>query len=232
MHILAVDTATEVCGVAVAADGHVLAALAVSRGRTHTRVLMEGIRAVLDIVRLDMGMVDAFAVTQGPGSFTGLRIGISTVKGLALATQKPLVGVSTLSVLAHQAPEGTPWVCPMIDARRQQVYWSLYRRRGNDLVRVLPEQVGAPPDVAAHVDGPCLFIGNGAHLHGPMLRERLADWALWAGAETNTILPAAVVRLAWRRLQQGAQEDVHRFAPVYLRKPDARDPGAHNRGAK
>jgi len=221
MRILAIDTATPMCGVAVLEDGHVLVELRISQGQTHAKSLLHGIRCALEMAHLEMKMLDAFAVTQGPGSFTGLRIGISTVKGLALATGKPLVGISALAALADQAPEGAAWVCPMIDARRSQIYWSLYHRQGSGLVRIVAEQVGAPLDVARHVDGPCLCIGNGAGAYEALLREHLPFGMLGAGPGLNAISPAAVARLAWQRLQQGAREDVHRFAPVYLRKSDA-----------
>jgi tRNA threonylcarbamoyladenosine biosynthesis protein TsaB len=222
MHILAVDTATEVCGVALAReDGHVQAELRLNQGLTHTAALMAAIEAVLGLVRLTLDEVDAFAVTQGPGSFTGLRIGISTVKGLAMATGKPLVGVSTLAALAHQASEGTPWVCPMIDARRRQVYWSVYQRQGAVLVPVQPEQVGPALNAADQVSGPCLFIGNGVPLYGTTLRERLPQWFQAAGGGLDAISPGAVARLAGQRLGQGVVQDVHRFEPVYLRPSDA-----------
>lgn len=224
MRILAIDTATEVCGVAAAVEDDVLAELRLLRERTHTNVLMEAVHAILGMVRWDLDMVDAFAVARGPGSFTGLRIGISTVKGMALAAQKPMVGISTLQALALQAPDGFTWVCPMIDARRHQVYWSLYKRRGEGLTLFVPEQAGAPLDVAAHLDGPCLFVGNGARLYAPELKARLPDWAMAAGNGLSTISPAAVARLAWQRLAQGDHEDVRTFAPVYLRPSDARQP--------
>ncbi len=221
MRILAIDTATQHCGVALLEDGHTVVDLRISQGQTHARTLMKAIRNVLEMAHLDMRMIDAYAVTQGPGSFTGLRIGISTVKGLALATGKPLAGISALAALAHQAPEGAAWVCPMIDARRSQVYWSLYRRQGSDLVQTLPEQVGAPLDVIHHVDGPCLCIGNGASAYNALLRKNMPFGMLDPGSGLNAISPTAVGRLAWQLLQQGAQVDVHRFAPVYLRKSDA-----------
>jgi tRNA threonylcarbamoyladenosine biosynthesis protein TsaB len=221
MRILAIDSATQMCGVAVLEDGHALVELRMSQGQTHAKSLLEGIRRVLEMAGLDMKRLDALAVTQGPGSFTGLRIGISTAKGLSLATGKPLVGISALAALASQAPEGAAWVCPMIDARRSQIYWSLYHRQGPDLIQILPEQVGAPLDVIHHLDGPCLCIGNGADAYEALLRQHLPFGMLGAGPGLNAISPAAVARLAWQRLKQGTREDVHRFAPVYLRKSDA-----------
>lgn len=224
MNILAVDTATEVCGVALARDGgDVVAELCLNQGRTHTDTLMAAIDAVLRLADFSLKQVDAFAVTRGPGSFTGLRIGISTVKGLALATGKPMVGVSTLTALACRAPEGIARICPMIDARRRQVYWSLYERRKEGLVQVHPETVGPPREAADQVSGPCLFVGNGARLYSEQLRTDLSQpqWFLAAGAGLDTLSAAAVARLAGEQLARGERADVHRFAPVYIRPSDA-----------
>ncbi|MCJ8501732.1 tRNA (adenosine(37)-N6)-threonylcarbamoyltransferase complex dimerization subunit type 1 TsaB [Desulfatitalea alkaliphila] len=225
MRILAVDTATEVCGVALAREsGDVAAELCLNRGRTHTGTLMAAIEAVLSLADLSLKQVDAFAVTRGPGSFTGLRIGISTVKGLALATGKPLLGVSSLAALTCRVPEGITRICPMIDARRHQVYWSLYERHQQGLVQIHPETVGPPREAAGQVAGPCLFVGNGARLYNEQLRAALSrpEWLLAAGEGLDTLSAAAVARLAGEQLRRGEWVDVHRFAPLYIRPSDAR----------
>lgn len=221
MQILAVDTATEVCGVALAEDGHLRAELGLALGRTHAKVLMAGINAVLDLAGVDLPAVDAFAVTRGPGSFTGLRIGISTVKGLAVATGKPLVGVTSLSVLAHQASDTAQWVCAMIDARRQEVYWSLHRRQAGKLETVVPEQVGACTDVAVHIDAPCRFIGNGAQLYRDELLEKMGAHFQIASHDEHTIRPGLVARLGGDLLVHQPHEVGHDLTPLYLRKSDA-----------
>ncbi|MFZ1984101.1 MAG: tRNA (adenosine(37)-N6)-threonylcarbamoyltransferase complex dimerization subunit type 1 TsaB [Desulfatitalea sp.] len=225
MRILAVDTATEVCGLALFVNGQVMAERSIAQGVTHSKVLMEALSTLLQEAGLDMATLDGLAVTRGPGSFTGLRIGISTVKGLVLATGKPLVGVSTLAVLAHQAPGGTPWVCPMIDARRKEVYWSLYRRQGDNLLRMLPEQAGSVVDAVNQLGRePCLFIGNGAQLYAAVIGERLARTARLADAGLHALQPGMVARLGAQRLAQGHRDDVRRFIPVYLRPSDAQVP--------
>lgn len=225
MRILAVDTATEVCGLALFVNGQVKAERSIAQGVTHTKLLMGALSALLQEAGMDIAALDGLAVTRGPGSFTGLRIGISTVKGLALATGKPLVGVSTLAVLAHQAPGGTSWVCPMIDARRKEVYWSLYRRQGDDLLRMLPEQAGSVVDAVTQLGRePCLFIGNGAQLYAAVIGERLAQTAQLADARLHALQPGMVARLGAQCLAQGHRDDVHRFVPVYLRPSDARIP--------
>ena len=221
MKLLAVDTATEICGVALAVDGHVSAELILSSGETHTRCVMGAIQALLSVSGLAVSDIDLFAVTRGPGSFTGLRIGISTVKGLALASGAPMVGISSLDVIAHQAGGGTPLVCALLDARRNEVYWCLYRRDGETLVRQKDERVGRADDIAMYIDDTCLFIGNGVPPYRKVFENCLERRAVFAGPHANSIRPAVMARLAWERYQAGQLDDVSTFAPVYLRKSDA-----------
>lgn len=221
MRILAVDTATEVCGVAVWQDGRVADEMCTDQGVTHARVLMEAIRSVLEKCGLRPADLDAFVATQGPGSFTGLRIGISTVKGLAAAVSKPLVGVSTLAVLAHQAPAGTGYVCPVIDARRREVYWSVYRRDDTGLVPMGPERVGPVGDVRLAGKGECLFIGNGARLYAQVLRERWPQRARLVPPGLDALQPGVLAYLGAQRYRAGHIEEAHGFSPIYLRQSDA-----------
>ena len=219
--LLAVDTATEICGIALAVDGRIQAELMLSRGITHTQSVLSAIDAVLAITGLTAGDVDAYAVTRGPGSFTGLRIGISTVKGLAFATEKPMVGISTLAVLAHQASGSADLICPMMDARRSEVYWTLYRRENDGIKAIMAEQVGPATEVADAIQEPCQFIGNGVPSYRSVLQKKLTHPAQWAGSAVNNLRPAVLARQAWRQLQEGKTDDPRTFEPVYLRKSDA-----------
>ncbi len=219
--LLAVDTATEICGVALAVDGRVRTELILNNRITHTQSVMSAIDAVLGMAGLCAEDVDAYAVTRGPGSFTGLRIGISTVKGLALATAKPLVGISSLEVLAHQAADRSDLICPVMDARRREVYWTLYQREADRLAAIMTERVGPVADIAPHIGQPCLFIGNGVPPYRSELKNALMYPAVWTENEANDLRPGVLARMAWQRLQDGEISDTRTFAPVYLRKSDA-----------
>jgi tRNA threonylcarbamoyladenosine biosynthesis protein TsaB len=221
MRILAVDTATEICGVGLTTNGRVHVELSFSHGQTHAKYLMQAVRNVLDLAGLNFQDVDAYAVTRGPGSFTGLRIGISTIKGLALATHKPVVGVSSLAVLAHQAGKTGGLICPMLDARRREVYWALYRWRDDAMVTLLPEQVGPPISVIDPIQGPCRFIGNGARLYKNEIANHLRYAASWMTGENARIRIGWVARLAGQKISQGLRDDIRTFGPVYVRKSDA-----------
>jgi tRNA threonylcarbamoyladenosine biosynthesis protein TsaB len=219
--LLAVDTATESCGVAIMVDGRVRAALRLSHGQTHARFLMQAVDSALMLSRMTLSDIDVFAATRGPGSFTGLRIGISTVKGLAFGMGKPIVGVSSLEVLAHQAIGCAPLVCVMLDARRSEVYWCFYKQRHDFLSPITDEQVGPVKELLDRLDGPCVAIGNAALLYADQLHAKAGQAIQLAPAVCHEIQPDTVAQLAWHRFQQGSMEDPDGFVPVYLRKSDA-----------
>jgi tRNA threonylcarbamoyladenosine biosynthesis protein TsaB len=227
MRVLAVDTATEICALALWEDGRIAVQTRLNRGTNHARVLMQAIHEVFERSGISPGDLDAFVVSRGPGSFTGLRIGVATVKGLAAAAGKPIVGVSTLAMLAHQAPGITPLVCPMIDARRGEVYWSVYRRTNTGLVMLSPEAAGAPEQVRIEGRQPCLFIGSGARQYASVLQQRPTGTVLAEAAQHDPD-PGTLARLGGMLLMQGYTEDVHRFTPVYLRKSDAESAKVRN----
>jgi tRNA threonylcarbamoyladenosine biosynthesis protein TsaB len=230
MRLLALDTATEVCGLALWANGEVQAHRSITEGLAHAKVLMPALQTLLQATGTQVADLDGWVVTQGPGSFTGLRIGISAIKGLALATGKPLVGVSTLAVLAHQALADiqAAWICPMIDARRHQVYWSLFQRQGDDLIQALPECAGSVEAAMTLIGdrGPCLFIGNGARLYSETIQAHKGVMAHLAADALHDLQPGMLARLGSRSLARGAEENLRRFTPVYLRSADAQMPFA------
>ncbi len=219
--LLAVDTATEICGVAMMVDGETQQEIAIRRGTTHTRHVMGAVDEVLRACRLTPAQIDAFAVTRGPGSFTGLRIGISTVKGLAAAMEKPLVGVSSLAALARQADGDTPLICSLLDARRHEVYWCIYRREPREIQPVVEERVGRAEGIVPYIDDRCQFIGNGIRVSRDLLEPLLRGRACWTAGDRNDLRPSVVARMGWETLRNGGPSEGDTFAPVYLRKSDA-----------
>ena len=156
MKVLGVDTATSGGGIGIIDDEKVLADYTFEAGDTPSATLILAIQAVLDQAGLDLAALDAIAVSLGPGSFTGVRVGLSAVKGLSLAGGMPVLGISTLDALASQLPRPrTPnLICPLIDARKGEVYAALYKQSaGGGLERVSPYQVLSPhgPARAAHL---------------------------------------------------------------------------------
>ena len=222
MRILSLDTATPSCSAAVTDQNVLLAEFSVTAtGQSHSRQVMAMIRQVIDRSGLTLGAIDGFAVSRGPGSFTGLRIGISTIKGLAAASGKPMVGVSSLKALAMQATAGSSLICPLLDARKGEVYFAFYRFTGGVLIRQGEERVLPPEKAIEGVDGPCLFIGPGAVLYREIITGTLGGSAVFAPASHHTIRASTLACLARDRLESAETDDVKRFVPVYIRKSDA-----------
>jgi tRNA threonylcarbamoyladenosine biosynthesis protein TsaB len=221
MKILAVDTATRSCSVAIVDQGSLLAEMTAVSGQTHSKHLMDMIHTVLQTANLAVSDVDGWAVSAGPGSFTGLRIGMSTIKGLAVASGKPVAGVSSLEVLAWQMLPCSDLICPMLDARKGQVYCARYRLGSGALVQELPVAVLSPADAVHDIDEPCVFVGDGAQHYETVIVSSLGDRARIAHAGRHVIRASSVAWLSLERFESGDSEDLARLVPCYIRKSDA-----------
>ena len=221
MHILSLDTATTSCSVAITRNQSLLAEVTNDIGQTHAKHLMGMIDGAIDLSGLTMADFDGFAVTRGPGSFTGLRIGIASIKGLATATGKPLVGVSTLETLALQAAGPSMLICPLLDARRGEVYYSRYRYANGNLEQLIEEGVSSPADAIRGLDEETLFVGEGAIVYRDVLMENLGGLARFAPVIQNSIRASTVAHLSLPSFEAGHTDDVASFVPVYIRKSDA-----------
>lgn len=190
-------------------------------GDTHSKHIMAMIDQVIGVANVNIADVDGFAVTRGPGTFTGLRIGMGTVKGLALALDRPVAGVSSLEALAVQTC-CTSLICSLIDARRDQVYCRCYRCKDNEIANPCsPERVCSLREAIASLDEPVMFIGSGALLYASHIRARLGSLACFAPCFQHTIRASTVALLGWEKIRNGNIEDLAGFVPVYLRKSDA-----------
>jgi tRNA threonylcarbamoyladenosine biosynthesis protein TsaB len=224
MRILAVDTSTRSCSVAVVDGSDLLAEVTSGNDQTHSRHLMAMIDSALGLASLNLSMTDGLAFTCGPGSFTGLRIGISTILGLSTATRKPTVGISALDALAMQAAGPDMTICPLIDGRRNEVYCARYRWVNEELVKEMTEQVLSPELATTGLSTPALFVGNGAQLYRALIRDRLGDCARFALDCQNTLRASTVAWISMKRFETGDVDDIFRFEPMYIRKPDAKIP--------
>jgi tRNA threonylcarbamoyladenosine biosynthesis protein TsaB len=221
MRILAVDTATQSCSVAVTEHRQLLAELTIANGRTHSRHLMHLIDSVLEMAELKVDQVDGFAATIGPGSFTGLRIGISTVNGLAYALHKPVVGVSSLEALALQCSQTPFLICAVIDARKKEVYSCRYRFEKQLLIKEGQEQVASPDHILQDISEACVFVGNGAVLYRQMIADELGQLAHFADDNRHIIRAATIAALSVARIEQISAADLKFLVPRYIRKSDA-----------
>ena len=221
MKILAVDTATRTCSVAVVDDRSLLSEMTTARKQTHSKHLMEMINRVMALSGLSLSELNGFAVTIGPGTFTGLRIGISSVKGLATALGKPIVGISSLESLAMQASFFPHLICPLIDARRGEVYFSRYRCQHGHLIKEADERVFPPEKAVLDLNETCLFIGDGALLYQKIILNKMGKSAFFASSFQNTIRASTVAYLSINRFKNDDTDDVGKFVPHYIRRSDA-----------
>jgi tRNA threonylcarbamoyladenosine biosynthesis protein TsaB len=225
MRILAVETSTLTGAVAVLDSGVVVAESRVSIAVTHGERLMAAIDGVIRAARWELADIEGFAVAQGPGSFTGLRIGLSTVKALAFASGKPVVGVPTLEALAWRLPYCAYPVCPILDAKKNEVYAALYRTLEGDLQVLEAPRAVAPATLAeglrVTVTGPVVFMGDAVAPFAPVLVDVLGTRARLAPADLR--LPSAVTvgELGAQVLRSGEAMDLASLVPLYLRPSEA-----------
>jgi len=220
MLFLGIDTSSAAASVAVGSPERVLAEWTLEVDRTHAVRLLPHIRWVLQEAGLHLGDVDGVAVTLGPGSFTGLRIGITTAKVLALVTGKTLVGRPTLEVLAGNVPHAAGLVCPVLDARRGEVYWALYRQAESGVPEPVTEaRVGTPEALLKTLPGPALFLGSGVRDYGS--RFRAAGHRVAQEPEQNRVRASVLCRLAHRSFEGRGGTPPEDLRAVYVRPSDA-----------
>jgi len=221
MRILAVDTAAKSCSVAIMAAGSLSAELITLKDETHSKHLMELIHKVLGMAGFRVGELDGLAVTIGPGSFTGLRIGVSTVKGLAHALNKPVVGVSSLDALAWQCADRSHLICALLDARKGEVYSATYRFENDTLTQKSLENATAPEAAVEGLKEPCVFIGSGAQLYRRNITNVLGNLANFAPEDQNIIRASSVGFLSMEKFKTHDTSEAAGLVPHYIRKSDA-----------
>ena len=221
MKLLAVDTSTRACSVAVVDQDRLACEITTGPTGTHSTHLLRLIRMTLEFSEIELHELDGLAVCVGPGSFTGLRIGVATVKGLAFAAAKPVSGVSSLEALAQPC---LPWphlICAMLDARKGEVYAALYRARDGHLEREGREAVLSIEDALDGIHETCLFVGDGASRYREPIGVRLGPLALFPAAGQDFLRASSVAALAQVQFARQEIEDLDRLVPRYVRHSDA-----------
>lgn len=222
MRVLGFDTATLNCSVALIDDEQLISVYSLNSCRSHSQRLLSSIHGILAQAGFTLEDLSAMAVAIGPGSFTGLRIGLSTAKGLAFATGKPMVGVQTLDAAASSLALTDRLLCPVIDARKGQIYTALYRYRDAcQLQKLTPDMALYPQDLCELIREPVIFVGNGIEAYGPLWKERLKGLAHFASFSSHAPWAAAVARLGLERLRRGEADDPHTILPFYIRLSEA-----------
>ncbi len=222
MKVLGIDTSTACGSIGLVHDENVISEYLLNLPVTHSERLLDAINLVLGKTHQALGDLDGFAVSLGPGSFTGVRIGVSTVKGLAYAVQKPVVGVSTLDVLASQVSPTPYLICPIIDARKGEVYSAFYRyEKPNHLKRLSEHQAIKPVVLFGMVKELTIFLGDGVKTYGEDVRNSLKSFALIPPAALHIPHGSVVARLGVELLLRKDYLDLATFTPFYVRLSDA-----------
>lgn len=220
--LLAVDSATPTCSAAVLRGGEVLADGTAGPGRDHAEILLPLVDRVLREAGVALREIEAFAVAIGPGSFTSLRVGLATVKGLAFGTAQPVAAVSSLAALAWSAGASEAPLVPLLDARRGEIYAAIYERKPDDLARLLPDAVYTPDELAPHLAQRCVLVGD-ADLFGEALRSAAPSGCeiTVISADSLSATARAVGVLGLRALARGEGMDPADLVPRYLRRAEA-----------
>jgi tRNA threonylcarbamoyladenosine biosynthesis protein TsaB len=220
MKLFLADTATSVCSFAIADDGVILAEEACSGGPSTAARLVPAFQRLLAASGMRADDLDGLAVTAGPGSFTGLRVGMAFVKGLAYALDKRIAPLSSLEVLAMNAQGSNLPVCPMFDARRNEVYYGLYSFCG-ERETLIPDAAAAPADFLGKLEGDIFFLGDGALHYRHVIQDSLGTRAVFAGPELDHPRAAAGLPLALAAFAAGLAVVPSALTPIYLRLSEA-----------
>lgn len=219
--LLTIDTATRAGSVAVSRGERVLGEIVLNADTNHTDRLLLSLQQLLRDLALTPQQFDAFAVVRGPGSFTGLRVGVATVKGLAMATGKPVIALSSLELLAQQAPLAKYPVCALLDARKQEVYSCLYQWEGGRPQPLGPELVQSPERLLESLKGDVLLVGDGSQTYRTLIVRQLgarAHFLPWPGHLPRASFGAA---LALNALRLGETLPAAALSPSYIRASEA-----------
>lgn len=223
MRILGIESAALVASVAVLTDDTMTAEYTVNFKKTHSQTLLPMIDEVVRMLGIELETVDAIAVSGGPGSFTGLRIGSATAKGLGLALEKPLIHVPTLDAMAYNLYGASALICPIMDARRNQVYTGLYHNQsGFEVVKAqCAMDVGELVRELNERGEKTVFLGDGTPVYADFIRERVTVPYEFAPAHVNRQRAGSVAALGAWYYMQGRIETAEAHEPDYLRKAQA-----------
>ena len=224
MLVLGLETATQSVGVAIGGPEGIIASFRSTRERRHAEALTPAIEFVCLQAQVDIGDVDVITVDMGPGSFTGLRVGLATAKALAYARHIPMVGICSLDLVAHPAAMMTQRIIlSVIDARRGEVYYAMYQQVSGEVRRLIEPRVGPLSDVVEQlrmVGEDCLMVGDGAQRYAHLLQE--SGVMTVAGHGFRFPNAESLVEIGAAKAMRGELVPESEIQPLYLRPPDAK----------
>lgn len=224
MIILALDTSTMVAGVALMDEHKLLGEYTINHKRTHSQQIMPMVSMIMNNCEVNMEQIDAIAVAQGPGSFTGLRIGVATARGLAHAMNIPVVGVCTLDALAFNIPFCKGLLCPILDARRNQVYTGIYKWDKEELNAIFPPAAVSIEELVNELSErpeDVVFVGDAVEKNKEFLLQNLSNRVKISPYSVRMPRAASVAELAIQKVKSGKVQSFYELMPMYLRKSEA-----------
>lgn len=222
MIVLSMDSSSLVTTVALLRDEHILGEITINFKREHSVILMEKVEELLNDCEVDISEVDGFIVSKGPGSFTGLRIGMATVKGLSIGSNKPYVSISSLDALAYSLVNFNGLICPIMDALRDSVFTCIYKGEDGCLSKVIDYSALSLEELVIEIKNRgenVIFTGDGVYKHKEYLKENLPN-AIFAPNHLSIIKASSLGELGMIDLKAGNYDDKN-SAPLYLKKPQA-----------
>lgn len=223
MKLMAIDTSGPNCSVAVLDEQKIVAHFHINIGKTHSETLLPLVDELSQITNLRLEDMDAFACCVGPGSFTGIRIGIATVKGFALSLNKPVISVSTLEGLAYNISAFDGLICSILNANHHNVYAALYTFDGTPKMMgdYFTDSIESLIEAIKKHSEKVLFVGDGAIAYQEMLQKELKEQAVFVPHHCNEQSAVSIARVALHKLQNHELETVDGLHPLYLRKSQA-----------
>lgn len=224
MTILALDSSGLVASVAILTDDSITAEYTINFKKTHSQTLLPMLDTIVSMVELDLSKIDAIAIASGPGSFTGLRIGSSTAKGLGLALKKPLISIPTIEGLAFNLFGTDKIICPIMDAKRNQVYTGLYEFKKDEFITLSEQKAVSIEEIVNELNllsREVIFLGDGVEVYKDIIQEKITVPFLFAPAHLTKQRASAIATLGKMYYENGVIEEAAEHKPTYLRLPQA-----------
>jgi len=221
MILMGIDSSIPQASIALLKDGEIQNQAEVGTNATASNQILFLIDKVLTSSGINLQDLDGFCLTTGPGSFTGLRVGASILKGLLLATSKPFVKIDTLEALALQAMPTSNKICSILDARKKEVYTASFCGNGDILERLTPDRALTPSQLCQKINEPTVFIGTGLNSYGPFLSSQLGGNFIPTQSKCTDTVAACAARLAQNCFEYKKTTDLDELTIKYVRKSEA-----------
>ena len=221
MKILGIDTSSPAGSVALLDNNCVISESKLGDSQAYSTSILEEVDGLLNRSRTKLKDLEGFAITNGPGSFTGLRVGMSLLKGLVMATEKPFAAVNTLDAYAETVKPGSYLICPVLDARKKQVYTALFNSNNDFYQRKTPDQAITPVELCDQISQPTIFVGNGLEIYKDTFQSCLKDNYVQNTPVRNLTVAASAGLIALRNLKKNLSYNLDSLMNNYIRPSEA-----------